>query len=279
MYTEKSVELKSDFYIRYGRAAGKLYFESTGVPCVVLRSGGDCIAFALRCGVRAYGRQYGDIIKIMNSERNEVDIHFTESGRGAQILYKKDLKSLNGIDETAEYTVNKLMVRMGLGGRTQDRESVISLCDRLGRDGWCAYREQGIEQQLPLPIGDYNILIIRTQKNGRLRGERALAAQFCDEERKRMRAAAEGLKRCRAEVLFEMVNESERSIERLMNPPERALAAVRAAMSADGVAAARLCDLGAVCFTEKNKTDSAMKQISTEYERSTGFSAGIIAGI
>lgn len=279
MYTEKSIELKSDFYTRYGQAAGTLYFERTGIPCALMEGTSSILAFSMQCGVRAYGRQYGDIIKIMNSERNVFDIHFVENGCGAQILYKQDLKNIKRMDEVTEYTIDKLLVRMGLKNKFDLKRNLTSICDSLGKNGWCAYCDNGKMQQLPLPMYDYHVLIIRTQKNGRFRTDRVLRMQFAEEEARRIKAAAAGLKKCRTEVLFEMMNESERSIERLLMPSRQAVIAVEAARCADGVLAAKICDAGIVCFVEKDKIDSVIHRINMDFEKNIGYSAGIIAAI
>lgn len=274
MYTEKSVELKYDFYMRYGRASGTLYFERTGIPCALMRSDSSVLAVAMRCGVRAYGRQYGDIIKIMNSEKNVFNIHFVENGRGAQILYKQDIEGMKGIDDVTRYTISKLMRRMGIG--KADENSLIGICDKYGNDGWCAYCEGGNIQQIPMPMTDHNMLVVRTQKNGASRSDKVMRIQFENEEKKRIRAAAEGLKRCRTDVLFEMMNESEKSIERLLSPSKKAVMAVRAAQCADGVKAVRICDAGIVCFVESDRTDSAIHCINVEFEKNMGYPASII---
>lgn len=276
MYTEKSIELKSDFYTRYGEASGALYFERTGIPCALMESMSSVLAFSMQCGVRAYGRRYGDIIKIMNSEQNVFDIHFVDNGCGAQILYKQDLKNIKRMDEVTDYTIEKLLVRMGLKNKSDLKVSLTSICDSLGKDGWCAYCDNGRMQQVPLPMYDYHVLIIRTQKNGRFRTDRIMRMQFAEDEARRIKVAAEGLKKCRTEVLFEMMNESERSIERLLMPSRQAVMAVEAARCADGVAAAKICNMGIVCFVEKDKTDSAIHRINTDFEKNIGYSAGII---
>lgn len=125
---------------------------------------------------------------------------------------------------------------------------------------------------IPLPLAGINVLLIRTQK----RRERAAEMQkhFNVGETERILAAAEGLKRCGTEVLFEMINESEKAAELLLEPNSQSVLAVRAAQSADGVLAARICDMGVVCFVKEERTDSAISAISAEYEYSVGYNAG-----
>lgn len=274
MYTEKSVELKSDFYSRYGEAAGQLYFERAGIPCVLMDSGTHMLAFALGCGVRAYGRSCGDVLRIINADSDECDVRFAPNGCGAQILYKQDIRNISGARETAEYTVEKLLRKMRRIRRGEPG-GLTDICDRYGSGGWCAYAEHGAIHQVPLPLLHKNVILIRAGRRKRINESEALS-RFCAAETERIAAAVEGLKKCRIEVLFEMLNESERSVERLLSPPRQSVCAARAAMETDGVLAARICDIGVVCITEEEKTDSVIHTVSGEYERRAGYPAGII---
>ena len=73
-----------------------------------------------------------------------------------------------------------------------------------------------------------------------------------------------------------MLNESEKAIEMLLKPKKQALCAAEIAAHTDGVRAAKLCDVGVICFVEKNLTDSAARTISQEFEKCLGYSAGIV---
>lgn len=273
MYTEKSAELKNDFYSRYGEAAGTLYFERVGLPCVLMDSGTHKLAFALGCGVRAYGRECGDVLRIINADSDECDVHFAPNGHGAQILYKQDMPGAVGSRDTEEYAIMKLLCNMR---RLRPRElgTDAALCDRYGSGGWCAYTENGSARQVPLPLLHINVLLIRAGRSRRITDAKALA-RFRAAETERITAAAEGLRKCRIEVLFEMLNESGRSAEALFSLPPMQLAAVRAAREADGVLATRITNMGVICMTAEDKTDSAIRAIATGYERAAGCSAGI----
>ncbi|MDD6762857.1 MAG: hypothetical protein PUD92_04365 [Clostridiales bacterium] len=276
MYTEKSVELKSDFYTRFGETTGELCFERVGVPCVIMDSGSHALAFALGCGVRAYGRRYGDVLRILNAGSNVCDVHFMKSGRGAQILYSTDVPGLPGMKDTAVFAIEKLLVRMSIAEGHSMAGSAAAICDRYGSGGWCAYASYDEIKEIPLPLTGYNVLLIRTRRKKNKKIPRDVIEQYCAGEKERIIAAADGLKKCRINVLFDMINESERAYEYLMNPPEQAAAAVKAAMSADGVKAAKICDNGVICFTVKDKTDSIIHAVSEEYEKKTGFSAEVL---
>ena len=275
MYTETSVELKSDFYCRYGATEGKLYFEKTGVPCVILDSGSHMLAFAMGCGVRAYGRNFGDVLRIMNADSNVCDVHFTAGGQGAQILYKQDVTGIPGMRETVDYTVNKLLQKMHRGRSVTDCSDTVSICDRCGSGGWCAYMSHSTVYQIPLPLTDKNVVLIRTGKR-RLKPDEDNIRYFRSSETRRITAAAEALRKCRTDVLFEMINESQKAIETLFSPPREALSAVRILKGIDGVLAARICRSGIICFTEKNRTDNVIQSAAYEYERQTGAPAGIV---
>ena len=274
MYTEKSIELKSDFYCRYGNASGQMYFERTGTPCVLMRGSAHMIAFSFKSGVRACGRKYGDVIKILNTRSNVSDVSFTKNGLGAQILYEHDIEDMKKNKETAEYTIDKLLKRMGLGTKYYTDGSLTEICDKYGSSGWCAYHSYGETVSIPLPLGGYNVIVIRTQKNSRLLCVGKEAEAFEKNETKRIITAVEGLKVCREDILFNMLNRSERDIEAFMSPSEQAVKAVRSAMEA-GVCAARICEPGIVCIPEKNNTDSAVHRIAESFERSVGYTAGI----
>lgn len=273
MYTEQSIELKSDFYSRYGSAALKLYFERTGLPCVLLNSGTHMLAFALGCGARAYGRECGDILRIINADSDECDVRFAPHGLGAQILYKEDIPGVGGMRETVEYTIIKLLCNMR-HLREPRMDGVAELCDNYGSGGWCAYYENGVKSSVPLPLMHYNVVLVRMGKRTRKANIEGYE-RFCVGETERIRTAAEALESCRMDVLFDIVNESEKSIEKLLAPPRPAVCAARAAAEADGVLASRICDIGVICITEADMTDSAIQTISHSFERSMGYPAGI----
>lgn len=273
MYTEKSIELKSDFYSRYGSAEGRLYFERTGTPCVLLRSSSKMIAFAFKSGVRACGRRYGDVLKILDTRSNVCDVSFVQGGKGAQILYEADIVQMKN-KETAAYTIDKLLLRMGLQSKFNTADTLTAVCDKYGSGGWCAYAEYGEISRIPLPLGGYNVIVIRTQKNNRLCCSGASAEEFERNEARRVMTAAEALKACREDILFNIMNQSEKDIEICMSPSEQAVKAVRAAMKS-GARAARICEPGIVCITEKNDTDSAVHNIAEAFEKEVGYAAGI----
>lgn len=274
MYTEPSIELKSDFYCRYGSAALRLYFERTGLPCVILDSGKERLAFAMGCGVRAYGRECGDILRIINASSNECDVTFAPYGLGAQILYKEDITGVAGLRETTEYTILKLLcdmrrIRRPISG------GLAELCDIYGSRGWCAYEADGEAGQVPLPLMQHNVILIRADRSDRTLKNSGFT-RFAEGERERIEFAARALRACRLELFFEAVNESEKAIERLLSPSSGAVAAVHSAMETDGVVAARICGMGVICITEKDRTDSAMHSITNRYAASTGRRPGII---
>lgn len=272
MYSERSAELKSDFYTRYGEAAGRLYFERVGLPCVLMESPENMLAFALDCGVRAYGRATGDVLRIIDTATNECHVSFAPGGTGAQIIYRRDADGVRGMKETEEYTLRKLLCAMR-GSRTGGTPALAELCDRYGAGGWCAWAEGSAVRQVPLPLAHINALLLRTGQKRRARGEEA---RFFSGEAERIRAAAAGLRQCRVEVLFEMLNESEKAYERLFEVSERELCAVGAAMQTDGVLAARISRAGVLCFTRADMTDNAVHAISAEYERAFGTAAGVL---
>ena len=269
MYTEASIELKSDFYCRYGNAALQLYFERTGLPCVILDSGSERLAFALGLGVRAYGRECGDILRIINADSNECDVTFAPHGLGAQILYKEDMVGISGMRETAEYTIQKLLCDMRRL-REPSMGGVVELCDRFGSRGWCAYDDGDIVKQVPLPLAYHNVILVMTGKKRRDTSGDGYA-RFCEGEKRRIEYAARALHACRTDLFFEAVNESELSIERLLSPPQASVEAVHGAMDADGVHAARICDAGVICITERDRTDSAIQSIVQSFESSIGY--------
>lgn len=274
MYTEKSVELKSDFYSRYGSTGGTLYFERVGLPCVIMRGTTRTLAFAAECGVRAYGRKCGDVLRVIDSDSNVCDVHFKGSGNGAQIIYKMDIPGMKNSDRTAEYTVNKLMSRMGIKS-DNFRGGDAWLCDMYGSGGWCAVMEHGMAQSVPLPLSDYNVMIVRVRKNGGRRADPKSADCFLDGEDRRIEAAVEGLKSCKTNVLIDMINESERAAELLLPLGSQARAAVEAARCADGVEAARICGMGVMCILKKEMTDIAAHIIREDFEKRAGCCVGI----
>ena len=277
MYTERSVELKSDFYSRYGSASGVLYFERVGLPFMLMRGGSRMLAFAADCGVRAYGRRCGDVLRILNSDSNVCDVHFRGSGEGAQILYKTDVSGFGREEETVDYTVDKLLVRMGLRENVSaSNKRAAALCDEYGSHGWCAYLGPGGAKSLPLPLTDHNVIIVRVRKNGGKRVEEECLECFEEGEDRRIEAAAAGLKDCRPEILFDMMNESERAAEKLLAVSAQARYAAGIAINTDGVRAARVCEAGILCITDKGKTDSVAHIIREEFGRQAGYYAGIV---
>ena len=275
MYTEVSIDLKTDFYSRYGETAGQLFFERTGMPCVMMDSGSHMLAFSMGCGVRAYGRNCGDVLRVMNADSNVCYVHFADSGMGAQILYKQDLQSIEGMKETVDYTIDKLLHRMHRARSISQPADIVAICDRYGSGGWCAYVSHSTVRQIPLPLSDMNVILIRTGKK-RLRTDTESVKRFRSGVTRRITSAAEALKECRIEVLLDMINESERSIEMLFSPPRESVSAVRIAMETDGVYAARICKSGIICFVKKERTDSAIHSIASEYERRMGNPAGMV---
>lgn len=274
MYTEKSVELKSDFYTRYGETNGTLYFEKTGVPCVLFDSQTHKLVFPLDCSVRAYGRDYGDILKVMDTDTNVCDVHFVDGGKGAQILYKTDIPDIYGAKETILYTVNKLLYKMGSAGRLSKGYGDVALCDNYAFKGWCAVKSFSEIKSVPFPMSDYNVLLIRTRKNRITENEDAMK-NFQSGERERIRIATQALKECRTDVLLDMVNESEKSVERLLCPSKEAVEVVHATYGVDGIDATRICRCGVVSFCKKTKTDAVISRIKTECENDLGYSVRI----
>lgn len=270
MYTEQSVSLKSDFYSRYGQTKGELYFEKVGLPCVVLGSDTHSIMFSLKCGVRAYGRAYGDVLKVLDSESNICDVHFVTNGKGAQILYKADMPDVKGMKETALYTVNKLLINIGSTGRVAKENSNVVICDEYAPQGWCAVKQYDEIKTVPLPLSDHNVLLIRGRKN-RLSGNNDALMRFYSGENERIKIARTALKECRTDSFFDMINESQKSIERLLLPPREMISVVRSTWGIDGVSATRICDMGVISFCKKDKTDSVIQRISNECERTLGY--------
>lgn len=274
MYTEKSIDLKNDFYSRYGESRGILYFGKTGVPCTILDGGTSKLVFPLKCGVRAYGRGYGDVLKIMDTQTNVCDVHFVENGKGAQILYRKDIEDLRGMKETVDYTVNKILMRMGSNGRVKKDYGDTAICDRYAPDGWCAVKINDKIESVPFPMNDYSVLLIRPRKN-RLSGDEQGRKQFDIGERERIVTALSALKKCRTDIFFDMINESEKSIERLLAPSGEAVKTIHATYGIEGVDAVRICDMGIIAFSKRDKTDNAINRIKSECERSLGYSVRI----
>ncbi len=272
MYTRASVELKNDFYCRYGETTGHLNFERVGYPCVIMRSRTHMLAFSLDCGVRAYGRRYGDVLRITDADSNICDVRFINNGRGAQILYKADTCELQCKNETVVYAVEKLLNKINLRPSENHTDSLVGICDNYGSGGWCAFSEYERIKSVPLPLKGINIVLVRTQKRRNRKSD--MLNRFYESETERIIAAAAGLKACRTDVFFEMINESEKAIEMLLEPAPQSVLAVHSAISSDGVLAARICDLGVICFVESERTDSAIRAISSEYEYSVGYKAG-----
>ncbi|MBQ3123920.1 MAG: hypothetical protein IJC09_00655 [Clostridia bacterium] len=270
MYTEKSVSLKSDFYTRYGETKGELYFEKTGIVCVVLDADTHKLMFPLDCCVRAYGRGYGDVLKVMDADTNVCDVHFVDGGKGAQVLYTTDIPDISGAKTTILYTVNKLLMRMGSAGRLAKEYADVALCDEYAQKGWCAVKSYGEVKSVPLPLIDYNVLLIRARKNKITDNEEKLK-EFYPGEKERIRMAMAGLKECRTEVLFDAINESQKSIERLLSPSQELISVVHSTYAVDGIDATRISDYGVISFCKKQKTDSAIKRIKSECERALGY--------
>lgn len=276
MYTESSVELKSDFYSRYGTASGVLYFERVGLPFALLKGEDSVLGFAASCGVRAYGRRCGDVIKVLDSESNVCDVRFGGSGTGAQILYKTDIPGFGRCDETVRYTVKKLKARMGLCAVPRPDSDPAALCDAYGSGGWCAYVRGAEARSVPLPLDGYNVIVMRLRRNGGRRPSEGSLRCYNEGEDRRAAAAAEALRRCRTEVLFDMMNESEYAIEKLIPVSREARAAAEAARDIGGIAAARICGSGLLCVTESARTDSAAHALRETFCREMGYYAGIV---
>lgn len=274
MYTEKSVKLKKDFYSRYGETRGTLYFEKTGLGCVLLDGDTHKLMFSLDCGVRAYGRGYGDVLKVMDAQSNVCDIHFVQNGKGAQILYYSDIPELKGTKETVLYTINKILVRMGNPDGMTDKFENSYLCDKFAPRGWCVVKINDEVKSDPFPMSDYNVLLIRCRKNvliNRLESRN----RFYEGEKERIKIAHEALKKCKIDVLLDMINESQKSIERLLSPSTELVGAVHSTYGIDGVDATRICDCGVISFCKKTKTDNAIKCILSESERVLGYKVDI----
>lgn len=274
MYTEHSVELKSDFYSRFGETQGKLYFEKKGLPCKIFDGGDDFMAFALGCGVRAYGRDYGDILRVMDADSNVCDVHFVKSGKGAQILYKKDIKDISEMSATAVYTVNKLLRSMGCNERLSGDEGLHAVCDRYGDGGWCAVKSDGKLSSVPFPVSGYNVIVIRTRKR-RIKADEEITEVFHRSERERINAVCEGLRNCGLEAFFRALNESQTSIEKMLNPSKELMAAVESARNGEGVCAVRICDLGVVAFVRRSDTDTAVHSIINECKSRLGYAVRV----
>ncbi len=275
MYTEKSIELKSDFYSRFGETQGKLYFERTGLPCKIFDGGEEFMAFSLGCGVRAYGRDYGDILRIMDSDSNVCDVHFVKSGKGAQILYKKDIKDISEMSATSVYTVNKLLRNMGCDERIAKEEGLESVCDRYGDGGWCAVKTGGRFERVPLPMGGYNVVMIRTRKR-KIKADNEIMEVFQRNEKERIGEVCEGLRKCGLEAFFKAINESQTSIERMLNPSAELMSAVESARNGEGVCAVKICDLGVIAFVKRSNTDAAVHSIINECKARLGYSVRVL---
>ena len=274
MYTEKSVELKSDFYSRYGESHGRLYYEKSGLPCVILGGGEEFMAFSLDCGVRAYGRDYGDVLKICDSDSNVCDIHFASRGKGAQILYRRDIFGIREMDEVVSHTVNKLLRKIGCNERMPADDGYCAVCDRYGADGWCAVKLHGQFKSVPLPLGGYNVILIRTRKQ-RLVFECDEFEHFRYGDRERIRLSTESLKECRLDAFFDMINKSELSMEHMLNPSDEILSVIKSAQDTDGVCACRITDIGVVAFCRKEMTDVALRGIINQCSRRLGYAVRV----
>lgn len=274
MYTQSSIDLKSDFYCRYGLTRGTLFFERTQLPCSILDSGRDYIAFGLDCGVRAYGRGYGDVLRVIDANSDVCDVRFVKDGRGAQILYKADIADISGIKNMVSYTIDKLLSAMGRGENIKESSEVFSVCDRYAPKGWCAAKYNGEVKSVPFPVSDYNVILIRTRKK-HFSSDTAALKRFSLSETDRIEAAIASLKECRTDIFFSVVNESQSSIERLLGPSEEQLCAAQAARTTDGVVASRICEAGIIAFCDKSKTDSAVHDMHTEGLRYLGYPLGV----
>ena len=275
MYTEKSVELKSDFYSRFGEVRGKLHFEKTGLPCKIFDGGEDFMAFSLGCGVRAYGRDYGDILRVMDSDSNVCDVHFVKSGKGAQILYKKDVKDISEMSATATYTVNKLLKNMGCNERIAKDDGLEAVCDRYGDGGWCAVKTGGRFGSVPFPLGGYNVIMIRTRKR-KIKADNEMLDVFYRNERERMREVCEELRKCGLDTFFNAVNESQSAIEKMLNPSSELMHAVESARNGEGVCAVKICDVGVIAFVKRSDTDRAVHSIINECKSRLGYSVRVL---
>lgn len=274
MYTERSVNLKSDFYKRYGEASGRLYFEKTGLPCVVLDGGENKMMFSLNCGVRAYGRAYGDVLRVLNADTNVCDVHFVKNGKGAQILYKTDIADLQGVRNTAIYTINNLLYKMGSTGRIENDTSLESICDRYAPFGWCGVKLNGNFYSVPLPLFDYNVLLIQPRKT-RITSKSEMLDRFRCSENDRINGAYMALKSYKIDTFFEILNESEKSAEMLLALSDEIVCAVHATYGIEGIAATRVCEYGIISFCGKEKTDNAILRIQNECKRNLGYSVRI----
>lgn len=276
MYTEKSTELKNDFYTRFGEAEGKLYFARTGIPCVLLKSDTKMLAFSGTAGVRAYGRKYGDVLKLLDNTQNTCDVHFVKNGSGAQILYSRDLRDMHAADGTLDYTIEKLMTKMGISRSISMASSLEAICDRVGSDGWCAYSGDDGISSLPLPLSRYNVMIIRTKKNKCVNNDAVKIHLFNIGENERIKSAAKALRDCNVETLFNMINESQSELARLEIVSGNTLETAAAAREASGVCAVRASNLGVMCICDKNYTDVAAHDIKEHFKHFSGISVGII---
>ena len=269
MYTKQSIILKSDFYSRFGETQGAMYFEKTGFPCAILDSGSNSLLFSLGCGVRAYGRAYGDVLKVLNDNSNVCDVHFTDNGKGAQVLYSLDIEGIKDAEQTAKYTVNKLLFKMGSTERVEGNCGQAAVCDGFAPEGWAAYMEDGVAKSVPLPLNDYNVILIQTGRIAFSCDEDDIL-QFSSCERSRTEAAVAGLRNCRTDVFFEMVNESHESVCRILRPKGILSEVASYAMTADGIKACRICDIGIICFCERERTDTVVHFMKMSCSRKLG---------
>lgn len=270
MYTEKSVVLKNDFYSRYGNAGGILYFAKCSAVCTVLDGGTHKLMFPLECGVQAYGRSYGDILKIMDTETNICDVRFAENGNGAQILYRTDIRDLKGMDAVRRYAVDKILGDMGHNAATEKNYEDVKICDLYAPDGWCAVKMGESVESVPLPLEDYRVLLVRGRKN-KIRAERDAEIRYIKGERERTAVAAHALKSCRIRTFLDMVNESENAAERLLEPSRELLAIIHATRGIAGADASKICGIGVICFCKRNLTDSVIGAIRGECENRLGY--------
>ena len=274
MYTEKSVDLKRDFYARYGKTSGRLFFKKVGLPCTIFDGGKNSLMLTLDCGVRVYGRQCGDVLKVLNCDTNVCDVHFVKNGRGAQILYSVDIPDVKGMKDTVLYAINAVLREMGSTGRLIGEYDTVALCEKYAPYGWCAVKEGDTAKSIPMPLGEYNIILMRTRKN-RLVAPAELTDRFHISEYERIKASVTGLKECRTDAFFDMVNESQNSVERLLSPSEELMQGINAVRSADGVCASKICNRGIIAFCEKDRTDSAIIRINNEYKSAMGYSPNL----
>jgi hypothetical protein len=245
-----------------------------GLPCTIFDGGKNSLMLTLDCGVRVYGRQCGAVLRVLNCDTNVCDVHFVKNGRGAQILYSVDIPDVKGMKDTVLYAINAVLREMGSTGRLIGEYDTVALCEKYAPYGWCAVKEGDTAKSIPMPLGEYNIILMRTRKN-RLVAPAELTDRFHISEYERIKASVTGLKECRTDTFFDMVNESQNSVERLLSPSEELMQGINAVRSADGVCASKICGCGIIAFCEKDRTDSAIIHINNEYKSAMGYSLNL----